>query len=224
MSRMGGATAVVVGMAAALVAGGAFAQASRLAPPDPGDTFNVASGTAVTGTTASVTISMPSTSPAMVITCTASSFAGKTGTTLRVSLGLPVLNDGAGKTCNDSLGFTDSFQANSTNGMWSITEKDFTNGGPGDEGLPEPNATGDKMVITIPKGGLVDTNNWPCSIVFAPSAAAFVGGAYNDGGVFKIKGARIPVSVSGPPFCGPAAQTVTLTATYTVSPGLFDQG
>jgi hypothetical protein len=224
MGRISGATAVVVGMATALVAGSAFAQASP-SVVDGGDTFNVAPGTSVTASTAKVVIIVPTTSaPVMKITCTSSIFAGKTGTTLKFSIGLPSFSAVTGGPCSDDQGFRDSFQSNTTNGPWTLNEKDFTNAGAGDEALPEPNATGDRLVITLPKGGLIDTNNWPCSIVFAPSGAALIAGAYNDNGTFTIKNAKIPVSVSGPPFCGPASQTATLTATYTLTPGFFDHG
>jgi hypothetical protein len=209
-------------MAAALVAGSAFALASP-AVVDGGDTFNVAPGTSVSGNSAKVVISV-ATAPSMIITCNAASFAGKTGTTLKFSIGLPSLRDVTGGPCTDTQHFTDSFQSNTTNGPWTLAEKDFSNAGAGDEALPEPNATGDKLVITIPKAGLIDTNNWPCTIVFAPTGAALIAGAYNDGGTLKINNARIPVSVSGPPFCGAAAQMVTLTATYTLTPGFFDHG
>jgi hypothetical protein len=223
MSRIKGATAVVVGMATALVAGNAFAHASP-AVVDGGDTFNVAPGTSVTGSSAMVVIILPSTSLGMMkITCTSSIPAGKTGTTLKFSIGLPTFSAAAGGSCSDNLGFTDTFLANTTNGPWTLSEKDFANAGAGDEALPEPNATGDKLVVTVPKGGLVDMNNWPCTLVFAPSGAALIKGAYNDGGKFTIKNAKIPVS-SGQGFCAPASQTVTFTATYTLTPGFFDHG
>jgi hypothetical protein len=174
-----------------------------------------------------VVFNVPATSPSMVVTCTASAFAGKTGKTLTLGIGLPTFNDGASAPCNDTAGslhFTDTFQSNSTNGAWFLTEKDFTNAGVGDEGLPEPNSTGDRMAIRIPKGGLVDTNNWPCTLVFAPSGAVSIGGTYNDAGTLTIKGAKVPISMTGPAFCGPASQTVTVTVTYKLSPALFDQG
>jgi hypothetical protein len=223
MGRLTGVMAAA-GATAAILAGTAFAHASQTAAEDGADSFNVASGTSVTITSAKVVISVPSTSPSMKITCTTSRLAGMTGSSLKFNLGLPIFSNASGAPCGDTLGFTDRFQSNSTNGMWSIQEKDFTNSGAGDEGLAEPNASGDKLVISLPKGGLVDTNNWPCSIIFAPTKAASISGAYNDAGTFTIKNAKIPVSVSGPAFCGPASQTVTLTATYTVSPGFFDQG
>lgn len=224
MFRAKATIAVVVAAAAAITAGGAFAFASPTAAEDGADTFNVAPGTAVSLTTAMVTISVPSTSPAMVITCTSSSITGKTKASLKYPTALPVFADASGAPCRDSLGFTDSFSANMVNGPWSVKEKDFTNAGAGDEGLAEPNAAGDKLVIGLPKGGLVDTNNWPCTFTFAPSTAATVTGAYNDAGKLTIKNAQLPVSVSGPAFCGPASQTVTLTATYSVSPAIFDVG
>jgi hypothetical protein len=194
-----------------------------LSAEDGADTFNVAPGTSVGLSSTQVVISVPSSSPAMVITCTTSSLSGKTKSSLTFPTGIPVFSD-AGSSCSDNLGFTDSFAANATHGSWSVHEKDFTNASQGDEGLPEPNATGDKFVIHMPTAGLVDTNNWPCSLTFAPAASASISGTYNDAGTFAIKNAKIPVSVSGPPFCGPASQTVTLTATYTLSKSLFDQG
>jgi hypothetical protein len=79
-------------------------------------------------------------------------------------------------------------------------------------------------MIHMPKAGLVDTNNWPCHLTFAPSGSASISGAYNDAGTFSVKNAKIPISMSGPAFCGPASQTVMLTAAYTLTPGIFDKG
>ena len=191
---------------------------------DGADTFSVASGTAVMFSSSKVIISVPGSSPSLTITCTSSTFRGKTRQSLRFPVGLPRLTDASNASCTDNLGFTDSFAANSVNGSWAAAEKDFTNAGAGDEGLPEPNAAGDKFMIHMPKAGLTDTNNWPCSLTFAPSGHASISGAYNDAGTFSVKNAKIPVSMSGPAFCGPASQTVTLTATYTLNPGIFDKG
>jgi hypothetical protein len=218
------AAAALAGIVSALLGGTTFVSAAPNAVEDGADTFNVASGTAVTGMTAKVVFNVPSTSPSMVVTCTASGFAGKTGNTLAFGIGLPSFNDGAGKPCNDNLFFTDTFQSNNTNGAWMLVEKDFTSAGVGDEGLAEPNAAGDRMVIRIPKGGLTDTNNWPCTFTFAPAGAVVIGGAYNDAGTLTIKSAKVPVTVVGPGFCGPASQTVTVTVTYTLNPALFDKG
>jgi hypothetical protein len=160
----------------------------------------------------------------MVITCTASGFAGKTGTTLRFGVGLPTFSDGSGKPCTDNLGFTDSYTSSTLHGAWTVTEKDFTYSGYGDEGLTEPNATGDRLVIGLPRAGLTDTNSWGCGITFAPTGASTISGAYNDAGMLVVRGAKVPVSVSGPTFCGPASQTVTVTVSYKLSPALFDQG
>ena len=191
---------------------------------DGADTFNVASGTAVMLSSSKVMISVPGSSPSLMITCTSSTFRGKTRSSLRFPTGLPLFTDASNTSCTDNLGFTDSFAANSVNGSWAVAEKDFTNAGAGDEGLPEPNATGDKFMIHMPKAGLVDTNNWPCSLTFAPSGNASISGAYNDAGTFSVKNVKIPISMSGPAFCGPASQTVTLTATYTLNPGISDKG
>jgi hypothetical protein len=191
---------------------------------DGADTFSVTSGTAVVLTSSKVTISVPGSSPSLTITCTSSTLSGKTRTSLRFPTGLPLFTDASNTPCADNLGFTDSFTANSVNGSWAVAEKDFTNAGAGDEGLPEPNATGDKFMIHMPKAGLTDRNNWPCSLTFAPLGNASITGTYNDAGTFSVTNAKIPISMSGPAFCGPASQTVTLTATYTLSPGIFDQG
>jgi hypothetical protein len=224
VGRSRGAAAAIAGIVSAVLAGTAIVQAAPNVVEDGADTFNVAPATTVTGMTAKVVFSVPSTVPAMVVTCTASGFAGQTGATLKFTIGLPSFSDGGGKPCSDNLLFTDTFQAGSANGAWTLAEKDFTNAGAGDEGLTEPNATGDRMVIRIPKAGLIDTNNWPCTLTFAPSGAVMIGGAYNDAGRLTIKGAKVPVAVSGPSFCGPASQTATVTATYQLSPALFDQG
>lgn len=215
----------VVALAALLVPLlSATSTSATSSPEDGADTFNVASGTAVTFSSSKVVISVPSSSPSLMITCTSSTFRGKTKKSLRFSTGLPLLTDAGSASCTDNLGFTDSFAANSVNGSWAVAENDFTNAGAGDEGLPEPNAKGDKFVIHMPKAGLIDTNNWPCSLTFAPSGNASISGAYNDAGTFSVKNVKIPISMSGPAFCGPASQTVMLTATYTLNPGIFDKG
>jgi hypothetical protein len=224
VDRSRGATAAVAGIVSVLLAGTTIVYASPNTAEDGADTFNVATGTSVTAMTAKVVFSVPSTVPSMVVTCTASGFAGKTGKALTFSIGLPTFSDGGGTPCTDNLGFTDTFHSSSAIGAWTLGERDFTNGGVGDEGLAEPNATGDRMVIRLPMAGLTDTNNWPCSFTFAPSGAVMIGGAYNDAGTLMIRGAKVPVTVSGPSFCGPASQTVTVTVTYKLSPALFDQG
>lgn len=194
------------------------------AAEDGTDTFNVAPGTAVMFSSSKVVISVPGSSPSLMITCTSSTFNGKAGSSLRFPTSLPLFTDASNASCTDNLGFTDSFAANSVNGSWAVAEKDFTNAGAGDEGLPEPNATGDRFMIHMPKAGLIDTNNWPCSLTFAPSGNASISGVYNDAGSFSVKNAKIPISMSGPAFCGAASQTVTLTVTYTLTPGIFDKG
>jgi hypothetical protein len=50
-----------------------------------------------------------------------------------------------------------------------------------------------------------------------------VTGKYNDAGTLKFTAASIPVVFSAA--CSPVSgSTATMTATYTLSPGIFDQG
>ena len=160
--RMGMAIAALGALLVPLLS--ATSTSATSAPEDGADTFSVASGTAVVLSSSKVTISVPGSSPSLTITCTSSTFRGKTRSSLRFPTGLPLFTDASNTSCTDNIGFTDSFAANSVNGSWAVAEKDFTNAGAGDEGLPEPNAKGDKFVIHMPKAGLIDTNNWPCSL------------------------------------------------------------
>ena len=212
-------------IASALVAGTTLASAAPAAGEDGADTFNVAAGTTVTGTNSGVvTISGTTSAGTLTITCTLSTFTGKTGTTLKIGIAPPVFADASGAPCTDNFGQTDTFKSNSTNGKWSLTEKDFTNNGAGDEGLPEPNATGDKMIITIPKAGLVATNSFAagCTATLAPSAAIHIKGKYNDSGTLTITNASVPIATSAA--CPVQATSATVTVKYTLSPAVFDQG
>ena len=89
MSRSREAATALAGIVTALMTGITTVNASPSLAEDGADTFNVASGTSVTAMTSSVVISVPSTVPSMTVTCTASSFAGKTGITLAFGIGLP---------------------------------------------------------------------------------------------------------------------------------------
>jgi hypothetical protein len=220
--RMGMAIAALAALLVPFL--GATSTSATSAVEDGPDMFSVAAGTAVMFSSSKVVISVPSSSPSLMITCTSSSFHGKTKSSLQFPTSLPLFSDASNAVCTDNIGFTDSFAANSASGSWSVAEKDFTNAGAGDEGLPEPNAKGDRFVIHVPKAGLIDTNNWPCTLTFAPAGNVSISGAYNDAGTLSVKNAKIPISMNGPGFCGPASQTVTLTATYTLSPGIFDKG
>jgi hypothetical protein len=216
--------ALTVGIAAVIVASTTYAAAAPNAKEDGADTFSVASGTTVRGTsTGTVTFAATTSAGTITVTCSLSTFTGKTGTTLKIGIAPPTFADAAAPMCTDSLGFTDTFHANSLNGKWSVVEKDFTNSGAGDEGLPEPNATGDKMTITMPKAGLVDSNSSApgCTITFAPSGAAHITGTYNDAGTLTIKNASIPATTAG---CAVTGTSATLTVTYTLSPAIHDIG
>lgn len=224
MARSKTTLALVVGIAAAVAASTTYASVAPNATEDGADTFNVASGTTVNGTSAGMATFAASTSAGTItVTCSLSTFSGKTAATLKIGISPPTFADAAAPRCTDGLGFTDTFHANSLNGKWAVAEKDFTNSGAGDEGLPEPNATGDKMTITMPKAGLVDSNSSApgCTITFAPSGAAHVTGTYNDAGTLTIKNAAIPATTTGCPVTGTTAR---LTVTYTLSPAIFDVG
>jgi hypothetical protein len=225
MRRSRTTLALMTAIASTLAAGTTLASAAPAAGEDGADTFNVAAGTTVRGTNSGVvTISGTTAAGTLTITCTVSTFSGKTGTTLKIGIAPPVFGDAAAPPCTDNFGQTDTFASNSVNGKWSVTEKDFTNNGAGDEGLPEPNATGDKMVMTIPKAGLVDTNSFAagCTATLAPSAAIHITGKYNDAGTLTITKASVPIATSAA--CPVQATSATVTVTYTLSPAVFDQG
>lgn len=225
MRRSRTTLALMAAVASALAAGTTLASAAPTAGEDGADTFNVPSGTTVTGTNSGVvTISGSTSAGTLTITCTFSTSSGKTGTTLKIGIAPPVFSDASGAPCTDNFGQTDTFKSNSTNGKWSLTEKDFTNSGAGDEGLPEPNATGDKMVLTIPKAGLVGTNSFAagCTATVAPSAAAHITGKYNDSGTLTITKASVPIATSAA--CPVQATSGTVTVKYALSPPIFDHG
>jgi hypothetical protein len=150
------------------------------------DTFNVAHGTRVHGTNSGDAVFVFGYGIGLgttVVTCKVATFIGTARNSLKIGIGQPAFNNG-GKSCTDinrsSLGCytcivtgTDTFTSNNTNGKWLLEERDFNNNGAGDDRLPEPNATGDKVTITIPKAGLVDVNTtWEkCTITYAPWGA-----------------------------------------------------
>lgn len=219
MGRIRIVSVLVAGVAAAFTAGPTMALAAPQAAEDGADTFNVAPGTAVTGTNSSA---VTFTVSGITITCTVSTFSGTTGTSLKFKIPPPTFSDGVGNSCTDSAGATDTFTSNSTNGKWAVVEKDFSNKGAGDEDLPEPNATGDKMQLHIPQAGLVDSNSVGCTFTFAPSGAVGVTGTYDDAGTFKITKA-VPITFAGPSYCS-TNTTATFSVTYTLSPAIFDAG
>ena len=192
---------------------------------DEPDTFNVPARTALSAVNSGhVTFTVPTAIVTVTVTCTVSSFSGKTGTTLKFSVSPPVFSDGGSTPCSDSLGQSDTVTSNNTAGAWSVKEQDVTNNGAGDEGMPEPNASGDKMVLTIPKAGLVDNNSTGCVVTAAPNGPVAVTGKYNDAGRFVITNAPVPASSSASCPGGPTTGTATLNATYSLSRSIFDVG
>jgi hypothetical protein len=190
---------------------------------DGADTFDVPQGTTVTATNSGdVTITVSTSFGSLTITCTFASATGRTGSGLKFTIAPPTFSDGGGAPCTDSLGFSDSFSTNSTNGKWSVKELDFTNKGAGDETLAEPNATGDRIALTIPQAGLVDTNSTGCVVTAAPSGPATLKGSYDDAGTARFSGVTVPVSESSS--CPTTSGTVSVSVTFRVSPALYDLG
>ena len=221
MCRSRTALAILAAATVAATAGSTLAFASRQAAEDGGDTFNVAKGTTVTATNVGNVVFVAHTNVGDVTTtCTFSTFSGKTGAGLKFAISPPVFSDGGGAPCTDVTGATDTFAASRTNAAWALKEIDHG----ADEGLPEPNATHDRMGITLPQAGLVDTNSSSpgCTVTFAPSGPVTVIGKYNDAGTFKLTDAPIPVVFSSA--CQVTGTSVSLSLTYNLSPALFDQG
>ena len=78
--------------------------------------------------------------------------------------------------------------------------------------------------LHIPQAGLIDSSSLAsgCTVTAAPSAPVNVTGKYNDAGTFKILNKSIPVSFSAA--CPVSTSTASMSATYTLSPGIFDVG
>ncbi len=169
-------------------AGATVGHASSVGGEDGPDTFNVPRGTAVTATNAgpAVFTAVDPTVGAITVTCTDSTFSGKTNQGLRFGITPPTYTN-AGGPCTDNFAFTDTF---TSTGKWMVRERDAKN----DEGA---DSTADKMTIKIPQAGLVDVNSVGCTITFAPSGPVNVTGQYDDAGNLSISNASIPVAVSG---------------------------
>jgi hypothetical protein len=107
-----------------------------------------------------------------------------------------------------------------TSGTWKIGIIDAGS----DEASAEPN-TGDKIKLTIPQNGLIDTVfGLGCVLTFAPSAPIVLKSAYNDNGTFTVS-TDLAVATSDllPYVCGlPLSITASLTATYTFSRTISD--
>jgi hypothetical protein len=126
-----------------------------------------------------------------------------------------MFNDGAGKPCTDTLGFTHTI---TVSGAWKIRLVDGAN----DETSPEPSA-GDKLKLTIPQNGVTDVDSNGCVITFAPSAPVTVTSPYNDHTTFTVSSLTgLAVATSGVLCPLPALTTAGFTATYTFSSAVSD--
>lgn len=208
------ALAVVACGLAVATAGTTVGHAASGTPEDGKDTFNVPAHTPVTGTnsTPAVFTATDATFGTITVTCTTSTFSGRTRNGLKFNISPPTYAD-AGGPCMDSAAQTDTFTAG---GAWSIHEKDAKH----DEAA---DSTADKMIITMPEGGLVDVNSIGCTITFAPAGPASVPGQYDDAGHITISGASVPVVVSGTT-CPVSFTSVSLTVNYLLDPALADVG
>ncbi len=183
---------------------------------DSDDHYNPA-GTTVKGTSTKTTFSVPATSPVITVTCTHSSAGGKTPATGLGAFTIsprPVFNDGKGKPCTDNLGGTET---TTTSGTWKIQEIDAA----GDESQSEPNS-GDKLQVTVPKGGAVVHTSEGCTITVAPNGAFKVPGSYNDVNTFVVSISNLPIKVTGGAICPTTATTSSFNGTYTFSPHVGD--
>jgi hypothetical protein len=159
------------------------------------------------GTTTSFTLTRNNTT--VTQHCTASSTSGKTPAT---GLGPATIAPPSFTGCTDNIG-SDTVK---TTGTWKLTFIDVAS----DETAEK---AGDKLKITMPKGGATVTLNYAptCTITAAPTAPVSVTGAYNDAGTLTITNASVPVALSTG--CGPpSTATAKFTATYVLTPGIHD--
>ena len=209
-----GALLGVAGLAA-LTIGSVGVHAATVAG-DTDDHYSPAA-TQVTGTSHKTVFTVAN--GAIIVTCTNSVAGGKTPAT---GLGafpikpLPVFNDGTSSApCTDNISGTDT---TTTSGAWKIGFKDASL----DETKSEPNATGDKLVVTVPIAGAVVHNSFGCTITVAPTAPFKVTGTYNDAGTFTVNISNLPIKVTGGVACPTSATTSSFQGTYTFSPVVSD--
>jgi hypothetical protein len=145
--------------------------------------------------------------------CTASSTSGTTPAHGLVMSVAPV----SFTNCTDNLGGTDHV---TTSGVWHVTFVDAAN----DETATEPNATGDRLSITVPvKGAVVTSTAAPgCTITVAPTVPAHTVGAYNDVSQLTLTAAPVPIALSSGCPGGAKTTTAHFWGTYLVSPGVHD--
>jgi hypothetical protein len=107
--------------------------------------------------------------------------------------------------CTDNLGGTDTLTSNSTNGAWTST---YVNAATA--------SASNMLKIGIPKAGqtLKSSVAPNCTLTVDPTAAGSVSGTYDNAGNFRITGAVINFSATGPTGACPFG-TGTGTATFT---------
>lgn len=219
---------VTVVAAAAVVFGTAVA-VHAATTSDTEDHFSKPAGTIISakaGTSTTVACPAGSVSAPLVfcgsidgvpiwVKCTGFSASGKipTGNSLTVTLSAAPKFTG----CSDSTKSADTITTNTTNGKWTLHEVDGD--GTKGESAPEPNSTGDKATLSIPKGGATfDSAFLPaCVVLVAPTARANLTGTFNDSTTIKDKSATLPVAPKTSGSCTTGTTTVTGTILLTTS-------
>lgn len=205
---------MLVATASATVILGVAATTVIAATGDTDDHFSVAGGTTITGalkTGTKMILSGTINGIPITVNCTTFTATGKAPAKgLSVAIAPPTI-----KGCTDTLGGKDTVITNQTNGKWKVAEVDA----PNDESATEPNPTGDKLKLTIPKAGATFSSSLVpgCTITAAPTVASSVSGTYDDTSTGKVTNSPIPVSATG---C--SATTATVSATVILSPGVHD--
>jgi hypothetical protein len=186
--------------------------------PIPTDDHYSPASTSVTASSASIAFGIPGFS----WTCTNSQLNGTTPATglgkFKVS---PTYNDGTGTPCADNLGFKHIM---APSGTWKIGMTDAGS----DEAATEPN-TGDKLKLTIPLGGLTDSDSLGCLLTFAPSAPITLKSSYSDNGTFRLSTGLTTIPITATNLLGlicqlPSLLGATFSATYTFNQTISDAG
>jgi len=145
------------------------AGAAQSTTSDTDDHFNVPAGTVVTADLKSgTTMSLDGTTNGIpiTVTCTRFTASAKTSTTgAQHDLAVPDVQR-VHRQPHRQRYDPDA----RTNGDWRLAEVDT----PADDGQPEPNATGDKMKIGLPKAGATERSSLVSgrTLTFAPNAVA----------------------------------------------------
>lgn len=211
MSRGKKSVLVALGAAAALIGTASAVYASGDADDHLSSRGTIESAKLATGTTLTLKGSIDAFN--ITVLCTTFTASGPIPFTgLTVTLTAPPKISG----CTDTFGGTDTVTTNQTNGRWTVAEVDKTN----DEALAEPNATGDKVTLTIPQAGAtLQSSAAPgCVVTIASTGPAPATGTFNDKSTIKVVNAAIPTSGSG---CSSGA-TATATGTIVLSKSVHD--